>query len=190
MNSETPDLSAKQSLDIITSMIQEAKGKVQRNNFYFLFWGWIIVVANIGMFFLTWMDYRYPYIVWLITIPAWIYTLITSFRKNKNTAVSSHFDRISTWLWISFGITIFILVAFGFKINFQLNPVILTISAVPTLASGVILRFKPFIYGGIAFWIAGIATFLTPTAYQPLLGAVAIIAGYLIPGYLLKREKN
>jgi hypothetical protein len=190
MSTETSDLSARQSLDIITSMIREAKGNVQRNNFYFLFWGWIIVAANIGMFVLTWIDYRYPYAVWLLTIPAWVYTLITAFRRNKNAVASTHFDQISAWLWISFGITIFILVAFGFKINFQLNPVILTITAVPTLASGIILRFRPFIYGGIAFWIAGIATFMTPMQYQPLLGAAAIVVGYLIPGYLLKRDKN
>ena len=186
--SQKTDLTAHQSLDLITSMIREAKGNVQRNNFYFLFWGWIIVFANLGMFTLTLLNYDRPYIVWLITIPAWIYTLITVFRKEKSAVAFTHFDRISGRLWLSYGVTIFILVAFGAKINFQLNPVILTISAVPTLVSGVILRFRPFVLGGIAFWIAGIVTFVCPFTYQPLVGAIAIVAGYIIPGYLLKKE--
>lgn len=190
MNSDIQDLSARQSLDLITSMIMEAKGKVQRNNFYFLFWGWVIVAANLGMYALTMLDYARPYIVWSITIPAWIYTLIVSFRKSRQEATSTHFDRISAWLWISFGITLFILAGFGFRINFQINPVILTVTAIPTLVSGVVLRFRPLIFGGIAFWIGGIAAFLTPFESQPLVGALTILAGYLIPGYMLKKKTD
>jgi hypothetical protein len=190
MSHETADLTARQSLDIITTMIREAKGKVQRNNFYFILWGWVIVLANIGMYALTQINYERPYVVWLITIPAWIYTLVSAFKRGRAAETVSHLDRISGWLWMSFGVTIFIFVAFGSKINFQINPVILTITAIPTLVSGIILRFKPFIFGGIVFWIAGIATFLSPMIYQPLIGAAAIIAGYLVPGYMLKKESN
>ena len=190
MSQKSTELTAHESLDLITSMIREAKGKVQRNNFYFLFWGWVIVVANLGTFTLSQLNYDRPYIVWLITIPAWIYTFVTAFRRERYAAATTHLDQISGRLWMAYGVTIFILVAFGSKINYQLNPVILTITALPTLLTGVILRFKPFIIGGIAFWIAGIATFLCPVMYQPLVGAVAIIAGYIIPGYMLKNEGN
>jgi hypothetical protein len=190
MNSDTPDLSAKQSLDIITNMILEAKGNVQRNNFYFLLWGWVIVLANIGMYALAQLEYRHPYIVWTITIPAWIFTIYRGFRDGKSKDTATHFDRISGWLWMTFGITIFILVGFGFRINYQLNPVILIISAMPTLVSGIILRFRPLVFGGTAFWIGGIACFLVPVHLQPLIGAVTIVFGYLIPGYMLKRMNN
>jgi hypothetical protein len=189
MKAESENLSARQSIDLITTMIMEAKGNVQRNNFFFLLWGWTIVAANIGMYTLALLNYEHPYIVWTITIPAWIITLIKAFNKEKSEKPASHFDRISAWLWMSFGISIAILVAFGYKINYQLNPLILTITAIPTFVSGMILKFKPFVLGGIAFWIFGIAGFIVPWEFQPVIGATAIICGYLIPAYMLKSKE-
>ena len=75
MKHESGDLTAKESLDLITAMIHEAKGQVQRNNFFFLLWGWVVVLANLGMYALYQIAYSRPYVVWLITIPAWIFTL-------------------------------------------------------------------------------------------------------------------
>lgn len=184
------ELSAKESLDIITSMILEAKGNVQRNNFYFLLWGWIVVIANAGMYLLTKFDYQHPYVVWVITVPAWIFTIIRTMRKEKVATTSTHFDSISGWLWITYGITIFIMVAFGARINYQLNPVILLLSAIPTLVSGIILRFKPLVAGGVAFWIGGIICFLVARETQPLIGAATIACGYLVPGYMLKNTQS
>jgi hypothetical protein len=42
------------------------------------------------------------------------------------------------------------------------------------------------IIGGILFFISAIASVYIPDNYKPLLSGVAIVAGYLIPGYLLK----
>jgi len=190
MKTESENLSAQQSLDIITTMIQEAKGNVQKNAFYFLFWGWVVVIANLGMYTLTQLHYRHPYIVWAITIPAWIFSLYRGYRHGKTEGVTTHFGSVSIWLWVSFGIVIFTLVAFGQRINFQLNPVIITISAIPTFVSGILIRFKPLMFGGVALWIFGIISFLTPLEIQPLIGAGGVLCGYLVPGYLLKNKKD
>ena len=190
MKGNTEELTARQSLDIISDMIREAKGNIQRNNFFFLFWGWVVVVANVGMYTLTQLRIDRPYAVWAITIPAWIYTLYKVLGRKGTESVTTHFDRISGWLWISYGITIFCLVFFGYRINYQLNPVILTISAIPTIVSGVILNFRPLIIGGVIFWMGGATAFLLPTAVQPLVGALAITCGYLIPGYMLRNKRE
>lgn len=184
------NLTARESLDIISAMIREAKGKLQRNNFFFLFWGWVVVIANLGMYLLGMLDYEHPYAVWVITVPAWIYTLYKVFSRKKVDTTATHFDKISGAVWLSFGVTIFCFVGFGHKINFQLNPAILLISAIPTIVSGVILNFRPLVVGGIIFWIGGMINFLMPMETQPLVGAVAIMGGYLIPGYMLKKRKE
>ena len=190
MKAESENFTARESLDLIAAMIQEAKGNVRRNHFYFLLWGWVVVLANMGMYALTRLDYERPYAVWLITIPAWIFTLYKVFSSKKVDRTATHFDRISGRLWMSFGITIFSLVFFGYKIGYQLNPVILTVSAIPTIVSGVILNFRPLMLGGIAFWITGVVCFLVPMEEQPLVGAVGVVCGYLIPGYMLKQKKE
>lgn len=184
------ELTANQSLELISSMIREAKGRVQANSFYYLLWGWVILLANLGMFTLDRMDFERPYLVWLITIPAWIISIVWGFRQRKSARTSTHFGRVSTALWISLGVVIFTLVVFGREINYQLGPIILVISAIPTLTSGVILKFRPLVVGGMLFWIAGIVSFLLPREFQPLVGALAIACCYLVPGYMLKNRRD
>lgn len=190
MKADSENLTAQQSLDIITSMIRQAKGKVQKNGFYFMLWGWVVVAADIGMYTLTKLDYPHPYIVWSITIPAWIISLYKGFRDGRSENVTSHLDMVTMWLWVCFGVVVFTLVGFGYKLNFQINPLIILVSSIPTFVSGVVLKFKPLMFGGASFWVFGIIGFLTPMEAQPLIGAVAIICGYLVPGYLLKSKKD
>lgn len=189
MKQDVGNLSARESLDIIAAMIAQAKGKVQRNNTFFLLWGWVVVLANLGMFMLRKMEFEYFYAIWLITIPAWMYTLYKVFTSKKTETTTTHFDRISGWVWMSYGITIFIIVFFGYKINFQINPVVLIVSSIPTIVSGVILNFRPLIIGGAIFWVSGIISFLVTMETQPLIGAVGIAGGYLIPGYMLRKKQ-
>jgi hypothetical protein len=166
-----------------------AKGNVKENSIYFLLWGTIIALANIGMFTLIKAEYSRPYIVWLIAVPAWIVTIVMGYKQGKRARATSHLDRISAWSWMTFGIVIFTLVIFGRMINWQLNPVIMLMSAIPTIVSGVVIKFRPLIIGGVCFWVFGILCFLVPAPWQFLVGAAAVTVGYLIPGVML-RNKN
>jgi hypothetical protein len=190
MNTEEDNLTAQQSLDIISSMIRQAKGNVQQNSFYFLLWGWTIAVCNLSLYFvLAFTSISNPFWIWLLTIPASIISGIYGSRQEKlhNT---THLDEINKWLWIGYAVVCFTVVLFGYKINYQINPVILCISAVPTFVSGVMLRFRPLIYSGICFWILGTLNFMLPMTEQFLVSGIAIAIGYLVPGYMLKAKKG
>lgn len=190
METEKPILTTQQSLDIITNMILQARGNVQRSSIYFIMWGLVVAAANIGMAILMMLDYRHPYIVWLITIPAWLATFFITRRHTRESVSSSHLDRINMFLWYSYGVVVFTLVAFGFKINFQLNPVILVVSACPALVSGIVTRYRPLMIGGILFWLFGIICFLVSGPWQYLVGAIAVTCGHLVPGIMLRKKTN
>jgi hypothetical protein len=189
MKTETENLSANQSLDIITQMINQAKGNVRGSSFHFLLWGWVIALANLGMFTLIQLQYERPYIVWLITIPAWLTSMYFGYRQGKTERIVTHIDKIVMWMWAMYGVTIFTLIFFGNSINWNVNPVILLMAVVPTFVSGIVIRFRPLVLGGVSIWFFAIVCFLVDAQYQFLVGALAISAGYLIPGYML-RSKN
>src|SRR5688572_21009855 len=136
MEAENQILSTQQSLDIITRMIRQAQGNVQRSSIYLILWGAVVTTANVAMFVLIKMEYSRPHYIWLLTVPAWIATIYISYRQGKASTVSSHLDRINMFLWFTYGIIVFTIVIFGFKINYQLNAVILVISAIPAFISG------------------------------------------------------
>lgn len=180
----------RQSLELIASMIHQAKGNFKHNAIHFLLWGWVVIIGNLGMYVLMQLNVAAPYLIWLITIPAAGLSAYFGWRQGSQSRVRTHLDSIYMWLWISYGITIFTLIFFGQKINFQINPIILLFTSVPTLISGITLRFKPLVVGGILFWVFAIVCFNMNTEDQLLLSALAIVCGYLIPGYLLRNKKE
>ena len=190
MNSEKENLSPQESLDVITSMIRQAKGNMRENSFYFLLWGWTIAIANLGVYLLIkFTHYPNPFLMFGLTIPAAIIAVIYGIRQDKRSIAPTLLDNINKWLWIGFGITCFIFAIFGRHIGWQINPVVITMCAVPTFLSGIMLRFKPLLYGGVLFWAFGVLSFLSPMESQFLLAAIAVTLGYLVPGYLLKKSE-
>jgi hypothetical protein len=191
MSHEKEMLTPEQSLHVITSMIRQAKGNMRQSSFYYLLWGWTITIANLGVYvMIKFTDVGNPFLMFIITIPAAIISVIYGARQEKSIIAPTPFDTISKWMWISFGINCFVMAIFGAKTNWQINPIIITMCAAPTFISGTMLKFKPLQAGGITFWIIGIASFMVGSATQFLLAAIAVTLGYLVPGYLLKRSEE
>jgi hypothetical protein len=192
METKNDNLSAQQSLDLISSMISQAKGNVGRSSFYFLLWGWVIAFCNFGMYsifkFTAYPNYAPA--VWMLCIPAWIVSMIYGRNQDKARLVTTHIDKISMWLWISIGITIIPAWLFGSKINWMVNAVILMPIGAATFLSGIIVRFRPLLMGGILFWAAGIICYFVEPIDQYLVGGIAMILGYLVPGYMLRNQKE
>ena len=190
MADKSEHLTAEQSLALISGMIRQAKGNVSYNSKYFLLWGWCIMLADLGMYgLMRFTDYNRPYLVWLITIPAIAVTIFFAMQEKRETTTLTVVERMIMWMWIVFFFILGPVIAFGYKINYQINPLILLMTAFPTALSGIVLRFKPLIFGGAGFWIFAMLAFVADAQTQPLLGALAMITGYLIPGYLLKQQR-
>jgi hypothetical protein len=133
---------------------------------------------------------NYAPAVWLLCIPAWVVTMIYGHRQGKSQGMVSHLDRVNMWLWIAMAITICPVWIFGSKINWMINAVILMPVGAATFVSGIMIRFRPLLMGGIIFWVAGVLCYFVAPIDQYLVGGIAMILGYLLPGYLLKYQKE
>ncbi|MFC2151616.1 hypothetical protein ACFLSE_03740 [Bacteroidota bacterium] len=187
MNNEEKVLKPEESLKIINDMISSAKSNFSDDSFYFLFWGWLAAIANIGEFVIThFTNYPKPHLIWLLVFPGIIFTSIYGYVKSKKEKITSHLDKIHTYVWISFIISYFIILFFGSKLNYNIPQLVFVLIASATFLSGLIIKFKPLIFGGILFWFGAILLFIFPDFYIPLISAGFIILGFLVPGYMLK----
>jgi hypothetical protein len=188
METKTDNLNPQQSLELITNMIRQTQGNARGSSFYFLLWGWVITLCNFGMYFmLRFTQFEYPYLVWTLAIPAWIITMFYGNKQDESRGSTTHLDKITMWLWIGLGITIMPSWIFGAQINWLVNAAILMPVGLATFVSGIIIRFKPLLFGGITFWIAGTLCYIVSPVDQYLVGGIAMIFGYLVPGYMLKK---
>ncbi|MFT6855486.1 MAG: hypothetical protein ACJA0X_001460 [Cyclobacteriaceae bacterium] len=173
-------------------MIVHAKLSYSRGGFfYFLLWGWVIMLANLSHYLLaTFSEVAHPEIVWLVTIPAGITSGIYGSRRKKDAGAVSHIDKMYGDIWTAAGVGIIFTLVFMRQLNGYHGAVILLSAGIGTFLSGQIMRFKPLIIGGIALWVTCIISMFLGEVDQLLVAVGGIIAGYLIPGYLLKRSEK
>jgi len=154
---EEEKFSGEESLQLIQSMINRAQDKFAENGHLYLLWGWVVFICSITQFLLQRGFHLAPdqtWYVWLFTWVALIYQLIYIRRKRKKMEVRTYTGDIVAYVWIVFGITT-ILMAYilgSHQQSLLVNPVLLVSYGIPTFLSGIILRFKPLIWGGVFCW--------------------------------------
>lgn len=185
------DLTHEESLSLITDMIKQAKRNVARGegSKQILLWGWTVAAANFGHYALYLMDVSRPYMIWLITIPAAIASVFMGIKMGKSGVVG-HIDRVYGMVWLAAGVGIIITLIMMQKVGYNHNGIILIIAGMGMFVTGSLLRFKPVMLGSFLLWTAAIISFNLPIMLQYPLSGTAILLGYLVPGYLLKRAER
>ena len=193
MNEENFD--PRQSLLLIESMINRAKDKFAEDGSMYLLWGWVVFICSLTQFVLMhFLKYPYHYIVWFASWIIVIYQLVYIRKKNKYRRVRTYTGYILGYVWLTFVIVIFLLAFLIGRLTTgdyytHISPILLTIYGIPIFLSGIILRFKPLVIGGIGCWILSIAAMLIDNYdYQFLLIPLAMIIAWIIPGYLLRAK--
>jgi uncharacterized membrane protein len=193
MNEENFD--PKQSLLLIESMINRAKDKFAEDGSMYLLWGWVVFVCSLTQFILMhYFKYPYHYIVWFASWIVLIYQVIYIRKKIKQRRVRTYTGYILGYVWLTFVIVIFLLAFLIGRLTegdyySHISPILLTIYGIPIFLSGIILRFKPLVIGGIGCWVLSIAAMLIGNYdYQFLLIPLAMIIAWIIPGYLLRAK--
>jgi hypothetical protein len=186
--------SPEQSLELIGAMINKAKNRFSENGHLYLIWGWAILFCSLGQFILAnYVKWEYHYAVWFSTWLVFMYQMIYLARKKRNEKIKTYTDDIIGVVWITFVVLMFL---FGFlyarlmgdEYYKYFNPGILALYGMPTVLSGAILKFRPLIIGGIFCWALSIVSSFIPVQYQLLLLAAAVIAAWIIPGYLMQKR--
>jgi hypothetical protein len=186
------DFSPQQSLELIESMINKAKDRFSENGHLYLVWGWVVLICSISEFVL-WHFYHFAqyYLVWILTGVAMIYQIWYIRKRYKKQRVHTYTDNIVAFVWLTFLILGFLFCyLFGTLTSSEyyshVNYLAIALYGMPTFLSGIILRFKPLVIGGIGCWILSVITVFIPGDYQVLSIPVAMILAWIIPGYMIK----
>jgi hypothetical protein len=187
MENEEKMMTGEESLRIISEMIYRTKVNIQQGSFQLLFWGWLILACSLSDYVLmNFAGYAHHYYVWFLAIPGGVVSMVYGFVNGRKAKVHTYADRLYMWVWMGFLCSFLVLFTIHSKRLDTVSQYILMLVGFPTFLSGIIIKFKPLIIGGIIFWIIAIIVSFAGPSIAPLGMPVAIIAGYLIPGYMLK----
>lgn len=189
---ETPEhqFSPSQGLKQIAAVIGRTKENIKEQSFCFLMWGWLIATASFSYFILhIYTSFKLYYLPFPILVVCGIIATVYYYQRGQY-ASETYLGHYLKLMWLVLGVS-FILVVF-FNVVEQHSPFTYTllIGGIGSLVSGLVMRFKPLIIGGGLFLLFSVASVFVTDNYKPLLQGVAVISGYLIPGYLLKYSKS
>lgn len=189
-----PGLTPSESLQIISGMINTVQKRYCDNGFLYLFWGWLAFFCGITEFILLhFFNYPQHYLVWSLTWAGLIFQVFYLRKKIKAARVRTYADTIIGYVWLSFVILMFVMFYQVSHLDPKLMsmlvmPVMLALYGLPVFLSGIILRFRPLVVGGICCWILSITASVISYEYQLLLIPVAMIVAWILPGFILRKK--
>jgi hypothetical protein len=119
-----------------------------------------------------------------------IISIIISRKQQKEEKVKTWFDDVMKYLWLAFGVVLFIILfAMGY-LNVNLYPILIALYGLGLFVTGGTLKFRPLIIGGIICWVLAMVSLFVNAEYATLCLAMSVLAGYIIPGYILKKQSG
>ncbi|MBN1416022.1 MAG: hypothetical protein JW973_13050 [Bacteroidales bacterium] len=190
---KTQNFNEEAALKVISEMIEASKNNVRDNSFFYLLWGFLVLVASLLEYcLLSFLHYPHHYIGWPVLMSiGMIITIIYVIRKYSRADSVSYIGSFFRFFFIAWGVSLIWLLVFIIPGNNHLvQPAILAMYAMALFISGGIIRFRPLMWGGIITWAAAMGSFFSPFPVQLLITAATVIVAYIVPGFLLKRKNT
>jgi hypothetical protein len=180
-----------ESLRIISDAILRTRENIKQNSYPFLLWGWLVASASFLFYVLGHLlSFRYYFLPFPVFAAFGILSTILYYRKRIMPATQTYLQFFLSRLWMILGLSFFLTVFVSIQLHLVPFTYTLIIAGIGTLVSGLTMKFTPLIWGGILFFFASIVCVFIPDEFKVLVHGFAIIAGYIIPGYLLRASTS
>ena len=182
-------LTEKESLELIASMIKKAKNSYIESGIGPLCWGILITFCSLVTYAEKVFDFKLGFDVWLLSLFALIPQVYFSWRSKKTKNFTSHTELTMNYVWTTFTVCIFMLSFYTNKTHAP-NSVALymMVFGIPTFITGGIHKCSSMIVGGVICWLCSIASHYVQYPNGMLLMALSATSAWLIPGIILRRR--
>ena len=195
---ENINLTPEESFSIINKAIANFKLNFRETAKVFLLWGWVLAIASLSNFIILKILYSREASIGLLSLFNWAAYILIGFiimlfmehKINKDKKVFSYLESYFKNLWSVTAASFFIATLLCIKMEINPPAIMLLIAGIATTTSGLLIKYRPLIIGGMTFFIFSLAATFVSNEYISLICFAAIICGYLIPGYLLKSTKE
>jgi len=208
---EENKMTEQESLQLISQMINRAKNNYLDSGVGPILWGTVITVCSLVTFFQIRYQLNLPFSIWFLTLIAIVPQIFIAVKQNRTSKVKNYDHKIIDYVWVCFGISIFLLIFINANIISHLNPVFqnyidvkgtrpefnyssfsssffLLLYGIPTVITGACRNMRPMFYGGIVCWICCVISVYTKIEWDMLLTAAAAMAAWLIPGIIIRSK--
>lgn len=181
-------------IEIISKVINSTKENLQPLSVNFIFWGCLIVgMSLIHYIFPQFIQStKYSALLFWTVIPVigMILTVFYNMKNRKTIGYETHLDRVIKIIWGVFNVS-WLIIVINSLLHGVNNPVpdILFLLSNTLLITGLIIRFKPIVFGGLLLMLFTVYINYNPNINFLLVNIIGVSLGMLIPGITLYTSK-
>ncbi|WP_200974895.1 hypothetical protein [Echinicola sp. 20G] len=180
-----------ESIHLIRSMVESTRYSIYQDRFLYFMWGYLtlgVAAAHYLMAFI--LEMPQAYMVWIVMAFGGLVHFLYLSKRKKQAKVKTYMGRVMAGIWGGMSMAIVVLLFGAFEIGWHaVYPFFMILYGTACYATGMTLRYKALIIGGIGSTLCGFWAFYQPFQYQLLLLMLAVIVSYIIPAHLMKPKQ-
>lgn len=183
---EDKKLNEKESLELISQMIQNTRTRVEKNGGTpFLIWGYGTVIISLLVWYMVTSTGKYEWQYLWFLLPAIGFPATVWVNRKAESSVKTYIDRIVNYIWIVFGAAGFLVSCVSIIYPLPILFIILLLMGMGVMLTGMVIHSKIAVIGGLlgalsslgCIWVAGMDQIL---AFAPAFIFMMIIPGHMI----------
>ena len=184
---EDKQLNEKESLDLITRMIQNTQQKLEKGSgIPFLIWGYATIFTSVLVWYLLYLTQN-PYwqYLWFL-IPIIGAPATGFFYRKREKSVKTYIDKVIGYVWLVLGLAGFVVSMVAiFYWNLPILFIVILLMGSGSTITGLIIRFTPITIAGFTGLLLSVACLFIKGIDSILIFAAVFLIMMVIPGHIL-----
>ncbi|RZP01770.1 MAG: hypothetical protein EVA43_05750 [Flavobacteriales bacterium] len=186
--------SKEEQIEVISKVINSTRENLKPLSLNFIFWGSLIVVMSLIHYsipqFIQYTEYSSLLFWTILPILGMIFTIVYNIKIRKILGYETYLNRVIKIIWGIFNLSWLVMVVMSL-LNGINNPVpeILFLLSTTLITTGIIIKFKPIIIGGILLMLFTVYINFNPNINFLIVNIIGVSLGMLVPGISLYFSK-
>ena len=182
-----------EQIEIISTVINSTKENLKPLSVNFIFWGILIVVMSLIHYsvpqYIQYTEYSSLLFWTILPILGIIYTVVYNIKIRKVIGYETYLNRVIKIIWGIFNLSWLVIIVVS--LNGVNNPVpeILFLLSTTLITTGIIIKFKPIVIGGILLMLFTVYINFNPNINFFIVNIIGVSLGMVIPGISLYISK-
>ena len=186
--------SKEEQIEIISKVINSTKENLKPLSINFIFWGFLIVIMSLIHYstphFIQYTEYSSLLFWTILPMLGMIFTIVYNIKNRKVFGYETYLNRVIKIIWGIFNLSWLVIIVMSL-LNGINNPVpeILFLLSTTLITTGIIIKFKPIVIGGILLMLFTIYINFNPNINFLIVNIIGVSLGMLLPGISLYFSK-
>ena len=186
--------SKEEQIEVISKVINSTKENLKPLSVNFIFWGSLIVVMSLIHYsiprFIQYTEYSSLLFWTILPMLGMLFTIVYNIKIRKVLGYETYLNRVIKIIWGIFNLSWLVMVVTSL-LNGINNPVpeILFLLSTTLITTGIIIKFKPILIGGILLMLFTIYINFNPNINFLIVNIIGVSLGMLLPGISLYFSK-